>query len=368
MKQDQFIVRRKFLKIVGLASMLGPNLSFASKKFQDPIFKPVNVSPDRVIRTIVGLRPYRPSGFVLKSEQLNDKTIIHNYGHGGAGISLSWGTSKLAVDMAIQSGETSFAVLGCGVIGLSTARLLQQKGFDVTIYTKDLPSNTTSYVSGALWGSGNFSVYNESQVGNEFLSQFDQAISSSYRVFQELIGSNYGVSWIKHYNLGSSFNFSGSKIFYPGFKEVQTSTTDYPMIQQFNVMLIEPAIYLNALMKNFYIQRGSIKVKQFNSKQDLISLDEKIIKNCTGIGSRQLFNDTELTPMKGQMSILLPQPEIDYSYVSPSSSNLLYMIPRKDGVLLGGNSIAGDWSLEADNMESERILGGHMKIAKLLGS
>ncbi len=379
MKKESFIVRRNFLKIAGLTAVLGPSLSFSSRQsidnygfrnneLQDINFKPVNVSPDRVIRTVVGLRPYRQSGFVLKSERLNDKTIIHNYGHGGAGMSLSWGTAKLAVDMALQRGETSFAVLGCGVIGLSTARLLQQKGFDVTIYAKDLPLNTTSNVSGALWGSGNFFVYNENQVGHEFLSQFDQATTISYRAFQDFVGINYGVSWIKHYNLGGFFNFAGSKIFYPGFKELQTSITDYSTIQQYNVMLIEPAIYLNALMNDFYVAGGSLKVRQFNSTQDLISLHENVIMNCTGMGSQKLFNDKELTPVKGQMSVLLPQSEINYSYVSPSSNNLLYMIPRKDGILLGGNAIAGDWSLEANDQENKRILDGHMKIAKTLGS
>ena len=45
---------------------------------------PVNVSPERVIRTIAGLRPYRPSGFVVRAEALGDKRLVHNYGHGGA--------------------------------------------------------------------------------------------------------------------------------------------------------------------------------------------------------------------------------------------------------------------------------------------
>jgi glycine/D-amino acid oxidase-like deaminating enzyme len=57
---------------------------------------PVLVSPDREIRTVVGLRPYRPSGFVVRAEKLGEKLVIHNYGHGGAGITLSWGTSQLA--------------------------------------------------------------------------------------------------------------------------------------------------------------------------------------------------------------------------------------------------------------------------------
>ena len=53
---------------------------------------PVNISWDRIIRTTIGLRPHRPSGFVLRADKLDDKLLIHNFGHGGSGMSLSWGT------------------------------------------------------------------------------------------------------------------------------------------------------------------------------------------------------------------------------------------------------------------------------------
>ncbi len=58
--------------------------------------RPVTIAPERVIRTIVGLRPFRPSGFVVRADKADEKTIVHNYGHGGAGITLSWGTAHLA--------------------------------------------------------------------------------------------------------------------------------------------------------------------------------------------------------------------------------------------------------------------------------
>ena len=43
------------------------------------------------IRTIVGLRPYRAPGFVLRAESFGSQVLVHNYGHGGGGFSLSWG-------------------------------------------------------------------------------------------------------------------------------------------------------------------------------------------------------------------------------------------------------------------------------------
>ena len=49
----------------------------------------IEASWDRVIRTTVGLRPHRDAGFVLRADKLDSKMLIHNYGHGGSGMSLS---------------------------------------------------------------------------------------------------------------------------------------------------------------------------------------------------------------------------------------------------------------------------------------
>src|SRR5438067_8757871 len=111
----------------------------------------VRVSADRVIRTIVGLRPFRPSGFVVRAEKLDSKTVIHNYGHGGAGITLSWGTAQLAVEEGAKSDARDCAVIGCGVVGLSTARILQERGHQPVIYARAMPPTTTSNIAGGLW-------------------------------------------------------------------------------------------------------------------------------------------------------------------------------------------------------------------------
>ena len=55
----------------------------------------------------------------MRAEKLGDKLVVHNYGHGGAGITLSWGTAELAVEEGSKSDERDCAVLGCGVVGLS---------------------------------------------------------------------------------------------------------------------------------------------------------------------------------------------------------------------------------------------------------
>jgi D-amino-acid oxidase len=69
-----------------LRAYAAPDISFTGSARDLP---PVHVAPEREIRTVVGLRPYRPSGFVVRAEKLDDTLVVHNYGHGGSGITLS---------------------------------------------------------------------------------------------------------------------------------------------------------------------------------------------------------------------------------------------------------------------------------------
>ena len=102
-------------------------------------------------------------------------------------------------------------------------------------------------------------------------------------------------------------------------------------------------------------------VKEFRSREELARLREPVIFNCTGLGSRALFNDEELIPVRGQLEILLPQPEVDYCYLSSG-----YMFPRRDGIILGGTWDHDDWSLTPDPNQATEILEGHMEIMKSL--
>ena len=80
--------------------------------------------------------------------------------------------------------------------------------------------------------------------------------------------------------------------------------------------------------------------------------------NCTGLGARELFGDRELTPIKGQLTVLLPQPNVDYAVVTRD----LYMFPRVDGILLGGTHERGVETLEPDLEAEQRILAGQRAI------
>ena len=71
-----------------------------------------------------------------------------------------------------------------------------------------------------------------------------------------------------------------------------------------------------------------------------------------------LFNDPVLEPVRGQLTILEPQPDIDYTYLTGE----LYMFPRSDGIVLGGTFERGNWSTSVDLASQSRILAGHEAI------
>lgn len=113
---------------------------------------------------------------------------------------------------------------------------------------------------------------------------------------------------------------------------------------------------MNTLMRDFRRAGGSVVIRQFSDVSQLMQLREPLIMNCTGLGSRELFGDTDLMPVKGQLVQLLPQPEVNYS--ASISGEGLYMVPRTDGVLLGGTWQPDDWSLTPDPILTRNILEG----------
>lgn len=320
----------------------------------------VDVAPERVIRTVVGLRPFRAGGFVVRSEKLDDKLVIHDYGHGGGGITLSWGTAHLAAELAAATEHRRCAVIGCGAVGLATARLMQRRGWAVTIYARDLPPETTSNIAGAQWSPA--SVFDRDAVSPAFQDQLGRAMTYSYRAFQDLVGGRYGVRWVSNYLLddrpfADDDLFSRHKHMYPEFRELGRDEHPFPAAyaRHFDTMFIEPPVYLPAVMQDYRIAGGKISIREFRDSTELARLDVPVIMNCTGLGSRALFSDEDLIPVKGQLLVLLPQAGINYLMIYRD----IYMFPRADGVLLGGTFERHEWSLVPNAAESARILRGH---------
>jgi D-amino-acid oxidase len=61
----------------------------------------LNIGEPVVIAECVGLRPFRKGGICLRRERLCDcRPVIHNYGHGGSGFTVSWGCARSVFELA----------------------------------------------------------------------------------------------------------------------------------------------------------------------------------------------------------------------------------------------------------------------------
>ena len=112
-------------------------------------------------------------------------------------------------------------------------------------------------------------------------------------------------------------------------------------------MRIEPSIYPDAMVREFRLLGGHIVIRKFDTPRDLMSVSESVIVNCTGLGSLDLFSDEEVIPVKGQLTFLVPQPEVNYQW---------NCMPRSDGIALGGTGEWGVWTLEPNEEARQRIV------------
>ena len=378
--------RRSALKACGMA-VLGVGLtncrsarrpqSAAASSRERLSLPPIHASWDRIIRTTVGLRPHRPSGFNVSADRVDGKIVIHNYGHGGAGHSLGWGTGLLAAELALQHSDRRAAVLGCGTVGLTAARQLQRRGFDVTIYAKAVPPDTTSNMALAAFTPTSGLISTE--VAPAWEAQFRSAVSVSYRELQLLAGRDYGISWIDSFNATDTpgargqqrnadpqrapTNFTGSEmggLMPPGVEanvgRIVLGPDEHPFPSLYAIwqrqLRIEPSIYLDAMMRDFLVFRGRLVIRGFDTPRDVMSLGENLIVNCTGLGSSTLFGDATMVPVKGQLTVLVPQPEVNYSCRA---------MPRSDGIALGTTQERGVATLEPNDEARQRIVDACIK-------
>ena len=284
---------------------------------------------------VAGIRPVRKT-FRLEPETVGSKVIVHNYGHGGAGITMSWGCADEVREIVRQHAGAApgrVAVLGGGVMGLTAATLLVESGFTVAIYASSLQS-TTSDVAGGQFAPS-FVDYDPRVPGAK--QQFEKILRTSFRMHSDRIGQGYGVSkrinYSKHCS-GTSFDKVPRDVI-PSptrFAHLPFAHLNQPGFG-YHTLLVEPPIFLKKLRDDLRADGVPFTQRHFHSPADIAQLPQPIVINCTGLGSAEIFNDTMLTPVRGQLVLLRPQRDLQYLY----SSDNTYVFPRQDHVVVGGS-------------------------------
>tara|TARA_R100001377_G_scaffold85136_1_gene70458 strand:+ start:733 stop:1929 length:1197 start_codon:yes stop_codon:yes gene_type:complete len=341
---------------------------------------PIIATPDRVIEMNVCTRPFRAEGPRIESERIGRKSVVHNYGHGGSGWSLSWGSGQIAVEMARATGRKEIAVIGCGAIGLTTALVAQQAGLRVTIYAKERPPYVRSHRATGAWTPD--SRICSAQFAPSFAKQWETMARYSFRRYQSLLGvAGNPIEWRDMYSL-SDVPFdrpqpgteSGEPA-YPHFEAelirditpqavtVGAHPFPAPHVQRRSTMLFNIAEYTRILMADFLSNGGVMETFEMQDKDDFVAIDERTIINCTGYGARALLADDSIIPVRGQTAKLMPQPEVDYGFYYSSRHVAVY--PRRDGMLVQAQA-EGDFNNAAENLDESESISAVRRLGEIV--
>ncbi len=317
-----------------------------------------DLSDDRILRVVAGLRPCRHGGLRLESESIGSKSVIHNYGHGGCGITLSMGTAIAAADLVNQesSADEPIAVLGAGIVGLTTARELAMRGHQVRIYADRIGHETLSMLAGALFLPVGIDLEHP-EIGKE---RFRSMLLASKRSLQSLDPQRYGVESLT--------------VFEPAYAHddehyFDNGTIDQPILHDrlpipgpprcghsFETLFIHTPIMLNTLVEDLKSADVQIVQRSFDGVDQLESLPERVLVNCTALGSRILFEDRAIYPARGILVHLEPQ-NLGYAI----HDGFKYMFPRRDALILGGVFDEDVWDDEPDEKIARAILTHHRR-------
>jgi glycine/D-amino acid oxidase-like deaminating enzyme len=289
---------------------------------------------------IAGVRPYRNGSYRLDAETASGKFIVHNYGHGGAGITLSWGCAAKVRDIVQQQlvnlPNQNVAVLGAGVMGLTVATLLLDIGLDVTIYSDRKPADTTSFKAGGQWAVSVVEFQGKEQ-------ELGDIVKTAFTMFKNSIGNGFGVSPRPNYTRTRSHNLDVVLQLAPGLIPPPVALARMPFEGhtepgfEYQTLLVEPPIFLARLEADLLAREVGFVQKKFVSRSDVLgSMTENVIVNCTGLGAMTLWSDPKVVPIKGQLAMLPPQPDLQYLYGQDG-----YMFPRTDHVVIGGTFEVG---------------------------
>lgn len=338
----------------------------------------LTASTDRITSITVCTRPFRAAGPRIEVERIGATTVVHNYGHGGSGWSLSWGSGAVATRLALESGERDIAVIGCGALGLTSALLLQRAGARVVIYAKELPPNVRSSLATGVW-SPDSRICLADGATPAFRTLWERMARDSYQTYQTLLGlpgdpveffDNYFVSdasgaghprgaaddgrppfaRLQRELLGDQL--TEPAVFAPGSHAFGDRTLRRTSQLMFNI----PA-YARLLVADFLADGGRIEIAEFHSPSELTRLREKTLVNATGYGARALFQDPSVTPVRGQLAHLIPQPDVHYGLVYRDVA----FVPRRDGLVfqaLGDGDYYGfgDEGTTPDRAEAEHAV------------
>ena len=243
----------------------------------------------------------------------------------------------------------SVAIVGAGVSGLTCAVVSAERGYRTAIFAKETGQQTTSGAAAALWFP-----YDAEPA--------DKVIAWGLETYNVLVDlsrdSGTGVSVIELRQFSRTADVSvpdwASSL---GARRLRRDELLSAFASGFalNVPLMDTTIYLDYLAARLLKAGGEINANVRFEKLEDVSREFDFVINCAGIGARELVQDVDLEPHRGQVAIVPKIDNLTCAIVSDDAP-LMYAIPRTNDCVFGGTNEISD-NLEVNPAATLTMVG-----------
>src|SRR6266516_6986591 len=250
--------------------------------------------------------------------------------------------------------ERQVAIVGAGVSGLTCGVLFAERGYRTAIFAEETGQQTTSGAAAALW------FPYDAEPAEKVLSWALQ----TYKVLVDLTKDLHsGVSMIELRQFSRTGEIQIPDWAIPLGASVTPTVTTFKSGFTLNVPLMDTTIYLEYLANRFIKAGGGVNANVHLEKLEDISREFDLVINCAGIGARELVQDIDLEPHRGQVAIV---PKIDNlcCAIVCDDPPLMYAIPRTNDCVCGGTNEVSD-NLDADPTTTAHILDECSRVLKI---
>jgi len=250
--------------------------------------------------------------------------------------------------------ERQVAIVGAGVSGLTCGVLFAERGYRTAIFAEETGQQTTSGAAAALW------FPYDAEPAEKVLSWALQ----TYKVLVDLTKDLHsGVSMIELRQFSRTGEIQIPDWAIPLGASVTPTVTTFKSGFTLNVPLMDTTIYLEYLANRFIKAGGGVNANVHLEKLEDISREFDLLINCAGIGARELVQDIDLEPHRGQVAIV---PKIDNlcCAIVCDDPPLMYAIPRTNDCVCGGTNEVSD-NLDADPTTTAHILDECSRVLKI---
>ncbi|GAB2666880.1 FAD-dependent oxidoreductase [Kribbella swartbergensis] len=234
-------------------------------------------------------------------------------------------------------------VVGAGVIGLSCAVRLAEGGYDVAVFARDLPLETTSAVAAAIWYP--YLSAPEDRVAAWSRTSYDEF--AKLAEIEPSVRMRHGREFLVHRTPDPRW-----ADVLPDLTRVASPPAGFEDGWAFTAPVVEMPDYLRFLVKRLEHAGGTLTRAALSA----LPTTADVVVNCTGLGARLTAADPTVIPVRGQVMTVAQCGVTEWLIADRAPDDLTYVIPRENDIVVGGTSEPGNWNLAVDPATADQIL------------